>query len=658
MNHPTEVSLTLVAVMVFGIMTGCKTYQSRQRSRAPREAATVELRLVEIRSPEWPFKYQWAAPGDLLILSIDSYPWPPLLYRYQGEPVLAWDVRSRVITVNGKKVGLDLRGLRPEAAKTLVQKHRRGGPLFLWEGKVRIPDAGIRRLATMSDSQRVRALAECGYGIRLRHVIEFLGEIKFVLTNCPGPKVPSDQVRDLLNRYPSSVVKDSHPKRWRVLARRPDLRFLTTWIDPRWSKADLMQLQARRSMAQRYLTNARSNPGQYMDLKNLEELVGLLSFFMERARTAQRNTAVPGHTKRRNLPDSLQARLKRLKRAVPCAAVNIHRAGPTGLRKLQHVTSVCGMLSSRDYAYLAQLPHLRVVRFYDVGFLTDDELGKLASRPKGLWELTINTSKTLPELRSFRHLRAMRELRVLDVGQSPNAVLKHVGELKELQTLAVRTHRTVYQKPRIESKSLANLRRLSKLQRLVIELDERQLAQLASLTTLRALELSIHGEEGALQHLGGLHRLQYLLLRIDKNYPVDQLKHLAGLKNLQYLMLGSLKLFGPKLNLQHLSRFTNLRFLGFGHRVHVSDSDLKHFASLKNLRSLYLEHTDITGAGLAELSSLDQLQVLALPKLSRNAQAHLLRLKGLRWVSVRSREDRSRLRRWLKKVRPDVQVRE
>jgi hypothetical protein len=154
---------------------------------------------------------------------------------------------------------------------------------------------------------------------------------------------------------------------------------------------------------------------------------------------------------------------------------------------------------------------------------------------------------------------------------------------------------------------------------------------IAALHRLEYLDLGFCGlTDEALRHLGGVRALR--VLRVDRNHLTDDsLRHLARTKALESLKIsGRDGIRGP--GLVHLSGLDALKELDLQYapldcdwlrelkglpleklmlsKTPLEDAHLAHVGELTDLVILSIDRTNITGAGLANLTKLKSLQQL------------------------------------------------
>ncbi len=128
-----------------------------------------------------------------------------------------------------------------------------------------------------------------------------------------------------------------------------------------------------------------------------------------------------------------------------------------------------------------------------------------------------------------------------------------------------------------------------------------------------------------LRHLESLTDIE--TLELGNNFDVTDtgLVHLRGLKQLKTLYLYRTSVSGP--GLIHLARLPELESLHLG-RTPLQDEGLKHIAKMHRLKWLHLENTQVTNDGLACLAKLQKLETLSLAN-TDVTDAGLRHLEGL-----------------------------
>jgi hypothetical protein len=177
--------------------------------------------------------------------------------------------------------------------------------------------------------------------------------------------------------------------------------------------------------------------------------------------------------------------------------------------------------------------------------------------------------------------------------------------------------------------ALTQVRGLRQLQQLTVCNIESGLDNLRELTHLRSLkcDCDLNDQmEGQLRELGGLTRLEFLLVgHISDN----GLASLEGFQSLKGLCIRSSNYTDA--GLRSIGRLRNLKDLilneAGGAPVGVTDTGLQHLQALSRLEHLSLFCTQITDAGLAQLKPMPKLRWLDLG-FTEITDAGLLTLEG------------------------------
>jgi len=138
-------------------------------------------------------------------------------------------------------------------------------------------------------------------------------------------------------------------------------------------------------------------------------------------------------------------------------------------------------------------------------------------------------------------------------------------------------------------------------------LEERQLANLAGLSSIEKLELSgSNVTSQGLEYLAGLSKL-YMLHLDDTRVADDGLAKLTRLRGLAVLSLDHTRITDAGLaQLEKMPQLERLYLNGTA----ITDAGLAYVAKLTNLKELSLVETQITDAGLAHLKGLNNLELL------------------------------------------------
>lgn len=203
-------------------------------------------------------------------------------------------------------------------------------------------------------------------------------------------------------------------------------------------------------------------------------------------------------------------------------------------------------------------------------------------------EVTISSTGTDELLRQLQSLKSLRTLYVEVSNGVSDAGLKHIGRLTSLESLSL----------------------------YAMNFSDHALKPLDNLKNLRELSINEAGlQNAALVHIGGLSNLE--VLTISGNKISD-----AGLK--------------------HLQELTKLRRLGIRNsshqdsRMEITDEGLAQLAPLRELRSLDLVGTAVTGEGLRHLSNFPHLESLFLsgPWINDDGMARVSNCKELKTLGL------------------------
>lgn len=238
------------------------------------------------------------------------------------------------------------------------------------------------------------------------------------------------------------------------------------------------------------------------------------------------------------------------------------------------------------------------------------QLAALPKLRKLLFEFDRLTPGMVAALNGMRHLRCLDIQCHFDDGDDhndsknrPDAILPPIGNLSQLETLSIED----------------------------IAIDSESLAGLANLKTL-LISNDPFGDKRTSPEcysaIGQLPQLERLIVW-DAKLSGESLACLVGLSNLKSLQLSVVDADEPSL-LDRLPMLPRLESLELAHSV-VRDHDLHHVARLPRLKSLGLERTNITGAGLAVLAPLESLEELTIgDAVSATALESLRSLKHLK----------------------------
>lgn len=150
------------------------------------------------------------------------------------------------------------------------------------------------------------------------------------------------------------------------------------------------------------------------------------------------------------------------------------------------------------------------------------------------------------------------------------------------------------------------------------------IAHLLKLPNLRALTWIQAGHPAGLKHIGQIKALETLYV-YGSAVTDDSVAHLKGLTGLQTLVLadGSMTDAG----LEHLAGLTNLTNLGFNDCPRITGTGLVHLHAMKRLGTLAWRDTSVTDDSLKHLAPLQTLKTILLDD-SKVTQAGVEALKA------------------------------
>lgn len=196
-----------------------------------------------------------------------------------------------------------------------------------------------------------------------------------------------------------------------------------------------------------------------------------------------------------------------------------------------------------------------------------------------------------------------------------------VGQLKTLERLYLTGNM------KVKSGMLESVSKLTGLQSLTLEhlqLDEADLAKLASLSNVKSLDLTRGDAEGALtnvglKHVTSLKSLESLSVN-DAAIDDDGLSILSTLTDLRTLSLSGTKITDAGLAtlVEQHSDLESLYLTG----TDVTDAGMKHVGKLKKLRVLRVEATSVGDEGLRQLAELSALKIIYVEGPNLSADAH------------------------------------
>jgi Leucine rich repeat len=232
--------------------------------------------------------------------------------------------------------------------------------------------------------------------------------------------------------------------------------------------------------------------------------------------------------------------------------------------------------------------------------------GKVHLRSRGLRELqTIRMTDAAFTDAGSVHLRRLTKLEglILDYTQVSDAGLPNLADLTRLELLDLGG-------TQVTGTGLRHLRNMQHLQWLDLRrtpLTDAGLAELRPLTGLRALHLEYTQITGTgFENLASLTILETLQL-IQTRFSDASVAHLRNFQKLKVLSLEGTKITDD--GVRHLSGLSQLESLDL-RRAAVTDAGLVHLAGLARLQSLYLFGTQVTDEGVSKLKrALPELRV-------------------------------------------------
>jgi hypothetical protein len=538
---------------------------------------------VEILAPSGDRRYQWAAPGDAVLLD-EALPFP---YRFQGAARLRWERDGDRVLVNGEAAAVDLSNVPYHRIRAVAAAGRRAGArCALWQGAFAPSEADIQALSSSLASAGLKCLG-MRIGVSLAdHALEKLARLASrlrlldLVLHAPRPKslAPFRGLQVLVVRpHRPSIYRDpkSLPswKHLHVLSGLEHLRAMKLEPDEH-TLSTLMRLRHLRR-----LEVAALPPAALVRLAKHRTLVSLSARVTGKPPKGQPG---PGH--------GIQSRLRELRfaapdswSAVPGSPLDWIR-GLTGLRILGYQHEPMG--ATPDYRGFDKLEVLET-----------DSLVSEKGRSR------VPPSVRVVELRAFQWnqelappgdlLRGLPRLKrlalkVADLRGDRSRVLRGAPTLESLRC----------KRCRVDAQTLASLGKLSRLTDLDVELGTAALA----------------GPE-------------------RKGITHTSLAHLRRLQNLRRLKLAHARI-GDRATV-HLSQLTELRWLDLAH-TRISDAGLQRLEKLRHLQWLSLRATRISSEGVAALRRLSKLRHLDLTAtaVGDRALTVIRSLTRLRWLSL------------------------
>ena len=283
--------------------------------------------------------------------------------------------------------------------------------------------------------------------------------------------------------------------------------------------------------------------------------------------------------------------------------------------------------SDRHLSMIGSLSELTRLRLLSEG-ISDDGMAALSSLSE-LRELDLPYSKL--SRRGISHIVGLPKLQSLHVSESGAAadeVLLAVRDMTGLRSLTLGYG--------VTDQGLANLRKLTRLERLSFqgsEVSDEGLAQLKELTALVELNLpDVRVTDVGMANFAKMTKLEHFEIR-GQQVTDAGVAHLQAMTGLKVLRLYNVPLTDA--GLTRLKDLINLEELWLGPTL-VTDAGLANLAGMKKLRTLYLQSDNVTDAGLKHLGGLIELKTLTLRfrQVTDAGLAHLHPLQKLEFLSL------------------------
>ncbi|HEY2880958.1 MAG TPA: hypothetical protein VGJ15_00960 [Pirellulales bacterium] len=274
-----------------------------------------------------------------------------------------------------------------------------------------------------------------------------------------------------------------------------------------------------------------------------------------------------------------------------------HLAGCKKLEKLHAFSMHPLQVTDGGLKALEGLTQLREMQLGGGQKFTDAGMAHLVPLTN-LEELWLDFNKNLGDgtLEAVGHLKKLRVLRFYDAPLTDEGI-KHIKDLKNLEDLQLG-------KSRVGDGAMEVIGTFGKLKTLDLQHTRITDAGLARLKPLKLTWLALNGAaitSAGLTALADMTDLEWLLL---EGTAIDDtgLAHLAGMKKLEHLSLSGTHVTDAGIaKLTGLEKLTDLRLNDL---PLVTDEVMRSLKELKHLKTVEMNHTQVTAAGFKVLDGL------------------------------------------------------
>lgn len=280
----------------------------------------------------------------------------------------------------------------------------------------------------------------------------------------------------------------------------------------------------------------------------------------------------------------------------------------TDLKSLQGLR-LRGNFTDRGFSFLCELKNLQKLDLGSCKEVTETGFKKLGLL-KNLQDLTLSDTNHMTD-ESFNILGTLplKKLKLDHCTSVSDKGYQAIKALNELEHLELEWS---------EIKNLKSFVTLSKMESLNLTgnwLPDDQIKHLASLNSLKSLNLSYNREirDQGIEALSKLPKLHFLDLSFCSNITKKGFQALSSFKELTHLDLSGLENLEDE-DLKALSHLPHLTWLNLENCHQISDAGLKALSSLKNLSYLNLRVEKVTAKGLLHLVGLQNLERLRLKR--------------------------------------------